>query len=101
MNELTGPIPPELGNLQRLGQLYLSGNPLTGGVPRELGNFERLYFLGIDQTMLSGRLPRELIGVPLIYFHWDQTDLCAPGDEELQRWLRRIFWRRENGNCSS
>ena len=51
--------------------------------------------------MLSGRLPRELIGVPLSSFDWDETDLCAPGDEEFQLWLRRILWRRDNGNCSS
>ena len=36
-NQLTGPIPPELGNLSNLQGLYLWGNQLTGPIPAELG----------------------------------------------------------------
>jgi hypothetical protein len=35
-NELTGSIPPELGNLSQLLWLRLHGNQLTGDVPPEL-----------------------------------------------------------------
>ena len=36
-NELTGEIPPELGNLTNLNWLDLSNNQLTG-VPSQVGN---------------------------------------------------------------
>ena len=35
-NELTGPIPAELGDLSNLEWLYLAGNELTGCVPAGL-----------------------------------------------------------------
>ena len=31
-NQLTGPIPPELGQLSQLEQLYLGNNQLTGSI---------------------------------------------------------------------
>ena len=37
-NQLSGPIPSELGHLSGLETLYLSDNQLTGSIPLELGN---------------------------------------------------------------
>ena len=37
-NELTGDIPPELGRLTNLSQIWLHENMLTGCVPVELAN---------------------------------------------------------------
>ena len=36
VNELTGEIPPELGNLENLSTLELGNNQLTGEIPSEL-----------------------------------------------------------------
>ena len=41
-NLLTGEIPPELGNLANLEELYLGGNQLSGAIPPELGNLVNL-----------------------------------------------------------
>ena len=58
-NQLTGEIPPELGNLKNLKALQLDFNELTGRVPEELVNLVRLEFLGISFNQLSGEIPPE------------------------------------------
>jgi hypothetical protein len=59
-NNLTGSIPPELGNLTALWGLQLCGNQLTGSIPPELGNLTALQLLELDTNQLSGTIPPEL-----------------------------------------
>ena len=66
-NELTGPIPPELGQLSALTYLSLSDNELTGPIPPELGLLSALesLFLGTSISVwngndLTGPMPPEL-----------------------------------------
>ena len=63
-NYLTGPIPPEFGNLRKMTELYLWGNNLTGPIPPELGNlgsdYTTLTVLHLDENNLTGPVPREL-----------------------------------------
>ena len=47
VNDLTGSIPPELGNLTRLTLLDLSGNDLTGPIPSEIANLRNLEDLSV------------------------------------------------------
>ena len=42
VNELTGQIPPELGELENLTKLRLYGNDLNGDLPASLGNLSNL-----------------------------------------------------------
>jgi len=44
-NNLTGPIPPELGNLTSLVSLYLYGNQLSGTIPISSNTIQAM---GID-----------------------------------------------------
>lgn len=90
---MTGPIPLELANLRSLVSLVLSSNRLTGPVPGGLGNIPTLKELFIDENPLTGRLPRDLIGLPLQYFDWSDTDVCAPPDDAFQEWLASIEHR--------
>ena len=58
-NQLSGPIPTELGNLSMLEGLYLSGNQLTGCIPETLRDVQRndldqLGLLFCDQQSLPG-----------------------------------------------
>jgi len=59
-NSLSGSIPSEIGNLSSLGVLRLGGNELTGAIPAELGSLSRLTFLGLGANELAGSIPREL-----------------------------------------
>ena len=59
-NELTGPIPPELGNLAGLVTLRLDRNALTGPIPPELGNLIDLELLDLGDNALAGSIPPEL-----------------------------------------
>ena len=59
-NELTGPIPPELGQLPQLEFLEISHNRLTGPIPSELGQLTRLLSLNLFNNELTGPIPPEL-----------------------------------------
>ncbi|MYD00248.1 MAG: hypothetical protein F4X13_13375 [Gammaproteobacteria bacterium] len=59
-NQLTGPIPPELGRLSELTRLDLRQNMLNGTIPAELGALSRLDTLLLSNNQLSGSIPREL-----------------------------------------
>ena len=62
-NRLTGPIPPELGNLTRLTMLSLDGNRLTGPIPPALANLSNLKQLWLADNRLTGSIPPELAGI--------------------------------------
>ena len=61
-NQLTGSIPSAIGNLPNLEFLYLHGNRLTGAIPGELGNLSRLEILYLWSNQLTGTIPARLSG---------------------------------------
>jgi hypothetical protein len=67
-NQLSGSIPPQLGNLSDLSGLYLRYNQLSGSIPSELGNLSNLHELYLDYNQLSGSIPPELGN--LSNLHW-------------------------------
>ena len=63
-NPLTGEIPPEIGNIGGLEALFLIDNPrLTGSIPPELGKLSNLKWLSLYRTELIGRIPPEIGGL--------------------------------------
>ena len=58
-NQLTGEIPPEMGNLTHLTDLYLQGNQLTELSP-EIGNLTILSKLYLYSNQLTGEIPPEI-----------------------------------------
>ena len=59
-NQLSGELPPELGNLANLQQLSIHANQLSGEIPPELGNLASLTHLSLGGNELSGEIPPEL-----------------------------------------
>ena len=59
-NDLTGAIPPELGALTNLEELSLRWNRLTGTIPPALGNLVNLERLSLDINRLTGPIPPAL-----------------------------------------
>ena len=58
--ELTGVVPPELGQLSQLEWLSLYNNELTGVIPPELGQLSQLQWLDLGGNMLIGSIPPAL-----------------------------------------
>ncbi len=67
-NQLSGPIPPELGSLANLEALNLGRNALTGSIPPELGNLANLE----------------------IFHFGDNGGLCAANTDAFTSWLLEI-----------
>ncbi len=59
-NQLSGPIPAEIGNLANLKTLLLFDNELSGPLPAEIGNLASLQDLWLYNNQLSGPLPAEI-----------------------------------------
>ena len=57
INYLTGGIPPELAGLSELRDLDFHGNPLGGTIPPELANLSNLEALDLNATGLTGAIP--------------------------------------------
>ena len=56
-NQLSGAIPPEIGNLGKLRDLFLSGNRLSGSIPPDIGDLTGLVQLWLNNNQLSGEIP--------------------------------------------
>ena len=59
-NQLTGSIPPEIGNLSNLQALSLHRNQVSGDIPAELGNLANLQAIILEFNELTGTIPTEL-----------------------------------------
>ena len=97
-NALTGRIPGELGALAGLWQLHLAGNALSGPLPAELGNLANLGSLNLQSNELSGPIPAELGGLTnLQTLDLGWNELSGPIPAELGG-LTNLFALTLDGN---
>ena len=92
-SQLTGTIPPELGQLANLEHLILGYNDLRGEIPPELGQLTKLTELFLGFTDLSGPLPREFAGLSLEVLDIREAEVCVPRAVVFQEWLSDIKTR--------
>ena len=71
-NQLTGPIPPALGQLRNLKYLVLDNNQLTGTIPPALGQLQTLEGLYLHNNKWTGCIPMGLkrVGNDLAKLWW-------------------------------
>ncbi|KAL4296589.1 hypothetical protein GQ457_12G031740 [Hibiscus cannabinus] len=59
----TGTIPHSIGNLSELTKLLLNGNNFQGNIPSSLGKCQNLLVMDISDNQLNGPIPPEVIGL--------------------------------------
>jgi Leucine-rich repeat (LRR) protein len=62
-NNLTGNIPPEIGDFSKLDYLFLNHNDISGEIPKEIGNLNSLKNLYLGWNELEGTIPAELFNL--------------------------------------
>ncbi|KAL6315817.1 hypothetical protein AAG906_008203 [Vitis piasezkii] len=62
-NNISGPIPGDLGNLTSLVSLDLYLNSFTGPIPETLGKLSKLRFLRLNNNSLTGTIPMSLTNI--------------------------------------
>lgn len=79
-NNLTGTLPPELGNLLGLRNLHLFQNQLSGPIPATLGRLGALVELIANHNHFTGSIPAELgaIGDTLRLLFLNSNELSGP-----------------------
>ncbi|KAL0284705.1 UNVERIFIED_CONTAM: Somatic embryogenesis receptor kinase [Sesamum angustifolium] len=79
LNSFTGPIPDTLGKLSKLRFLRLNNNSLTGPIPMSLTNISSLQVLDLSNNRLSGAVPDNgsfSLFTPISFAN--NLDLCGP-----------------------
>ena len=83
-NQLTGPIPETLGQLNNLQSLWLGYNQLTGPIPETLGQLNNLQSLWLGYNQLTGPIPETLGQLDsLQYLDLINNQLTGPIPEAL------------------
>ncbi|KAH6821486.1 hypothetical protein C2S53_009724 [Perilla frutescens var. hirtella] len=62
-NNLSGPIPEEIGNISVLTYLFLNNNLLSGEIPPSIGRCTLLHKLDLSYNRLTGKVPPDITGL--------------------------------------
>ncbi|KAK0591380.1 hypothetical protein LWI29_000810 [Acer saccharum] len=84
-NELTGDIPIDIGNLQKIITMNLSRNSLSGSIPESFSNLTNIQSLDLSHNKLSGRIPPQLTQLnSLAIFNVSINNLSGPVPDKGQ-----------------
>ena len=77
-SELSGPIPPEIGELINLTTLDLGDNQLMGEIPAEIGNLINLSYLDLSNNQFTGIIPNEICNQGDVNPELANNQFCPP-----------------------
>lgn len=90
-NNLTGSLPPAVGDLAYLEILDLAENNLSGTLPAELSQLSQLKWLYLNDNPLAGPLPSSLMNLDNLEILWlHNTTVCQPNNAPLTSWLNNL-----------
>jgi len=99
--QLSGNIPPELGNLSELTNLNMRSNQLTGSLPSTLGNLSKLTSLNLFSNQISGSIPVELGNLSnLVSIHLYNNQLSGNLPAELGNLSNLAFLNLHNNQLT-
>ncbi len=101
-NNLSGVIPPEIGDFSGIFFLYLHINNISGNIPPEIGNLTNLARLWLDNNNLSGNLPEEIGNLTGLQVLWlDNNNLTGPILDSFINFINLNDLRIENNYFDS
>jgi hypothetical protein len=89
-NNISGQLPPEIGNLVWLKSLDIANNNITGILPAELGNLVNLEAISLSDNNINGPLPSSLanlVKLRTIYFSNNPLN-CPFPNEIIFHWVK-------------
>ncbi len=102
-NGLSGPVPPEFGELTNLRVLIVDQNLLTGPLPSELGNLTNLEVIDFYLNPISGQIPPELgnlVNVTRFVFAFTGGGLTGTIPPELGNLTNVTFFSFDGNNLT-
>ena len=75
---IAGEIPPEIGSLTNLNYLHLNNNQLIGEIPPEIGSLTNLVILSLSDNQLTGEIYETLCNLNWNYSTIENNQFCPP-----------------------
>ncbi|KAG7533610.1 Leucine-rich repeat [Arabidopsis thaliana x Arabidopsis arenosa] len=77
--KLSGPLPPNIGNLGKLRNLILVGCSFSGQIPESIGTLKELIYLSLNLNQFSGTIPASIGQLSKLYW-FDIADNQIEGE---------------------
>jgi hypothetical protein len=89
-NSLSGQLPPEISNLQRLESLSLAMNELSGEIPDEINKLQGLEYVDLSHNHFTGRIP-DMPQTGLKMFNVSYNDLRGTLPKSVEKFPLSCF----------